>query len=57
MAGDSGVKVRDGYARAKNVAPAVTRLLGCVLFAPEKEGTAGFIYSPVTLAAAIYLLA
>lgn len=38
LAGDSlsGVKVRDGYARAKDLSPALTRLIGCVLFAPEK---------------------
>lgn len=53
----SGVKVRDGYARTRDVAPALTRLIGHVLFAPENEGTAALIYSPVMLSAAIYLLA
>lgn len=32
----SGVKVRGGYARAEDVAPALTRLIGRVVFAPEK---------------------
>lgn len=44
LAGDSGVKVRGGYARAKDVAPALTRLFGCVLLAPEKAPLDLFIH-------------
>lgn len=56
VAGDSGVKVRDGYASSEDVAPALTRRIGHV-FICTKEGTAGFIYSLITLSAATYLLA